>query len=354
MNGLFNTDSKPGSYNIERNLSIDQFPSDLDSLPFLPSLDINYSQKYLNEDNGQGAVSASASSDLNLFQEFSPQKSLWESEPQYENYSELSKMLDVLLNADDHKLEFYPKTNEKLDNLHGKKQKINDTCENEPLQDGYLEANYSHNFNADAEVNLQAYPTINENSNDDTRLEVYPFLNNSEGYSETNGVINCSTIKGNKQIVSTYQMSEKVCHKRMIESHIDLTNQSCMLPSTSLNSNEVSISSSPSSSVVKQNKKLRLDKEIPNTVQPFVSNIPTRTYSSLTANEMSAVEKYNERRRRNNIASRKSRENRKKKNQNDLIELEELSLKNEELKQKIRDLEECLEKAKEELFQKLK
>lgn len=72
--------------------------------------------------------------------------------------------------------------------------------------------------------------------------------------------------------------------------------------------------------------------------------------TSSFSDNVSVVEKYHERRQRNNLASRKSREKRKKNNHSIILEIEELSSTNERLKTKIKTLEENLEKVKGELF----
>lgn len=64
----------------------------------------------------------------------------------------------------------------------------------------------------------------------------------------------------------------------------------------------------------------------------------------------SIMDKYQERREKNNVASRKSREKRKMKNNTILMEIEELTLSNESLKENIKVLEEILEKVKADLF----
>ncbi|CAE1151755.1 RP-S15Ae [Acanthosepion pharaonis] len=80
-----------------------------------------------------------------------------------------------------------------------------------------------------------------------------------------------------------------------------------------------------------------------------VQSLQQSATSSFSDN-VSVVEKYHERRQRNNLASRKSREKRKKNNHSILLEIEELSSTNEKLKTKIKTLEENLEKVKGELF----
>lgn len=80
-----------------------------------------------------------------------------------------------------------------------------------------------------------------------------------------------------------------------------------------------------------------------------VQSLQQSATSSFSDN-ISVVEKYHERRQRNNLASRKSREKRKKNNHSILLEIEELSSTNEKLKTKIKTLEENLEKVKGELF----
>lgn len=80
-----------------------------------------------------------------------------------------------------------------------------------------------------------------------------------------------------------------------------------------------------------------------------VQSLQQSTTSSFNDN-ISVVEKYHTRRQRNNLASRKSREKRKKNNHSILLEIEELSSTNDRLKTKIKTLEENLEKIKGELF----
>ncbi|XP_014785465.1 uncharacterized protein LOC106880144 [Octopus bimaculoides] len=364
MNGLFNRGSSPNtklrSFDVEENLLTEQFPSDLDSLllsndisKLLLPLDADSSQKYLDENIAQGVGSTETSFDSDLL--LDSQTSLLESEPLYEHYSELDKMLEILSPLDDQKLEFYQETN----------QKLSDTSEIDPLLEVYSEPIGYIAF-PDAEEKLKIYPTVDEKPSLYTGLnqniKTCPMIDqNSKTYPPTNEILEVFPEQGKKQITSTHQNSQKVCLKQVPENKVTFKRQSYTLPHSLLlnNSHVVGTSSSSSSTTTtvenhncSPNKKLRLAGEISNTAQISVSNRQMTT-SSLTAGEMSAIEKYNERRRRNNIASRKSRENRKKKNQSDLKELEELGIKNENLKLKVKDLEECLEKTKAELVKAL-
>ncbi|CAI9724977.1 XP_029637651.1uncharacterized protein LOC115212945 isoform X1 [Octopus vulgaris] len=378
MNGLFNRGSSPNtklrSFDVEENLLTEQFPSDLDSLllsndisNLLLPLDADSSQKYLDENITQGVGSTETSFDSDLL--LDSQKSLLESEPLYEHYSELDKMLEILSPLDDQKVEFYQETDQKPNNLPMTDQKLSDTSEIDPLLEIYSEPLDGYIAFPDAEEKLKIDPTVDEKPSLYTGLnqniETCPTIDqNSKTYPATNEILEVFPEQGKKQITSTHQNSQKVCLNQIPENKVTFKRQSCTQPHALLlnNSHVVGISSSSSSSSstttpvedheCSTSKKLCLAGEISDTAQTSVSNRQMTT-SSLTAGEMSAIEKYNERRRRNNIASRKSRENRKKKNQNDLVELEELGMINENLKLKVKDLEECLEKTKAELVKAL-
>lgn len=361
MNGLFNRGSNPstklGSFDIEGDLLTDQFPLDLNSLllsndisNLLLPLDDDSSQKYLDEDITQDVGSTETSFDSHLLHEFDSQKSLLESELQYENYSKLDKMLEVWSNADDQNQE----SNQKLDNLPLTDKKLKDASEIDSLLEVCSEAIDSHIVYPNAEEKLKIYPTVDEKpslyTGLDQNIKIYPMVDqNSKIHRATSEILGFLPEQSKKQITSTHQKSQSVYLKQMPENKVKFKRQSYNLPSTLLMSNNdvVGVSCSSSSSTAENqncttNKKPRLAGEISRTGQ-----IP------LTAGEISAIEKYNERRRRNNIASRKSRENRKKKNQNDLMELEELHTNNERLKLKVKDLEECLEMTKAKLVNAL-
>lgn len=306
---------------------------------------------------GVGSTETAFDSDLLL----DSQKSLLESEPLYEHRSDLDKMLEALSYADDQKLEFYQEINQKLNNLPITNQTFDDASEIDPLLEDCADPIDSYIAFPDAEEKLKIFPAPDEKPNLYTRLD-----KSIKTYPPTNEILGDFLEQSKKQITSTHQNSQKLGLKPMPENKVTFKRQSYPPPQELLMNNSHVIIISPSSSSpppssttttvenhnCSANKKLRLADDVSKPAEMSVSNRQVTT-SSLTVGELSAVEKYNERRRRNNIASRKSRESRKKKNQNDLVELEELGVKNENLKLKLKDLEECLEKTKAELVKAL-